>query len=200
MKNGIDIQITQDNQVFMKNIKAGEEVNRRVTEKGSVIRYLKNEDREILFSNGNTSYYHHSQSTWTSTNNKGLRRQKSSSGCLTELDQIQALRRTDPAGNKILIRDDQVVVIHYTNGDRFVQHHDGTQMMTKQDSIVVTNPDYLTVRLNEGSLRIIVSENNHFLLLSDKLFLFLEDGVLLVDKANEAQRILVNSAFLHYYE
>ncbi len=72
--------------------------------------------------------------------------------------------------------------------------------MTTEDNIVVTNPDYLTIRIREGSLRIVVSENNHFLLLSDRLFLFLEDGVLLVDKANDAQRVLVNSAFLHYFQ
>jgi hypothetical protein len=129
----------------MKNVKCLNELNRRVTHKGSVIRYLSNQDREILFANGNTSYYSSISQQWTSTNNKGLRRSKDKQSYLKELDQIQSLRRTDSANNKILIREDQVVVIHFTNGDRFVQHHDGTQMLTVSNTVVISSDYYLTV-------------------------------------------------------
>lgn len=98
--------MTSDHRVFISNTsRQKEEKCRRITEKGSIIRYLWNDDRQILFSNGNTSYYKQSTKSWTSTNNKGMRRVKEGD-YMQETDQVQSLRRTDSKGNKVLIRED----------------------------------------------------------------------------------------------
>ena len=57
MKNGLNLVIRENRDILMNYFNNSNEMNRMVTEKGSVIRYFKNGDREILFSNGNVSSY-----------------------------------------------------------------------------------------------------------------------------------------------
>lgn len=81
MRNGLNLIIRENRDILMNyynNSGSDEstEINRMITSKGSIIRYFKNGDREILFSNGNVSYFSCSNREWTSTNNKGLRRAK----------------------------------------------------------------------------------------------------------------------------
>jgi len=53
----LNLLIRENRDIFMNYQNNSSELNRMITSKGSVVRYFKNGDREILFSNGNVSYY-----------------------------------------------------------------------------------------------------------------------------------------------
>lgn len=80
LKNGLLIQLlptgdvlqTSDRQVRGESRKV--EQDRVITGRGAVIRHLVNKDIEILYPNGNRSYFERDAKMWTFTNNKGMRR------------------------------------------------------------------------------------------------------------------------------
>ncbi len=68
---------------------------------------------------------------------------------MKEVDQIESVRRTDENGDKVLIREDNTVVIYYKDGRVYVKHHDGTMILTDKDNITVENSHYCTVLIND---------------------------------------------------
>lgn len=75
--------------------------------------------------------------TWTVTNNKGLRRCKKA-GVEWDLDPVPCAYETDAVTNaRMMLRDDKVVTIEFSDGSLFCQHPDGTLMKTSADGCEV---------------------------------------------------------------
>jgi DNA-binding cell septation regulator SpoVG len=131
------------------------EYRRIVSGKGSLIRYMKDGAIYVYYANGNISYTKGRSAPWITTNNKGLRKQRTKATGdsplqETELEAIPCARRTDPQlGAKIVIRADQTLVITYKDGSVYVRFRDGTEMLTSRDKdcTIVEHPDYATVKV-----------------------------------------------------
>jgi hypothetical protein len=112
------------------------ETSRIITGKGSVIRYLKNGAIEIMHANGNFAEFNPKNQQWTSTNNLGKRRgRKVKDGQDFDVEpKIPCNVSVDPETSaRIMIREDFVLSITYTNGSVFTQHHDGTKFLVSAD-------------------------------------------------------------------
>lgn len=125
-----------------------EEVNRVVTLKGTVIRYMKNSTIQIYFANGNVSV-RSTDKVWQTVNNKGRRRAKrQKDGIEYLLDSIKVSTFIDPETSaKVLIREDWTIVVKYSDGALVALHKDGTKMYTSPNKtkIVVEHPKYAAV-------------------------------------------------------
>ena len=126
------------------------EVNRVVTGKGSVIRYLQDGGMQVLFANGNVSYFQ--EGLWTSVNNRGMRQTRdSSSGEVCEIDAISCAEVTDPDTLvRTMLRSDGVTVIFYPDGTNITEHVDGTKIYVSEAEILVESPAYAPVKVLIG--------------------------------------------------
>jgi len=125
-----------------------EEINRVITLKGTVIRYMKNSTIQICFANGNVST-RSTDKVWQSVNNKGRRRAKrQKDGIEYLLDSIKVSTFIDPETSaRVQIREDWTIVVKYSDGALVALHKDGTKMYTSPNKakIVVEHPNYATV-------------------------------------------------------
>jgi hypothetical protein len=89
----------------------------------------------VLYPDGEVATFNKADSSWTIVNNKG-KRQHYKDGVMRDIDSIPCAFETDPETKCItMIREDDVVAVHYPDGSRFVQHADGTQIFTKDNEI-----------------------------------------------------------------
>jgi hypothetical protein len=89
----------------------------------------------VLYPDGEVATFNKADSTWTIVNNKG-KRQHFQDGVMRDISAIPCAFETDPETKCVtMIREDDVVCVHYPDGSRFVQHADGTQMFTKDNEI-----------------------------------------------------------------
>lgn len=122
------------------------EINRAITGKGTVIRYLS-ESIQILFANGNVSV--HQEGVWISTNNKGFR-QKRTENKAYEIDPIPCTEITDPYSFiKTMMRSDGVTVISYPDGKTIAEHADGTKIYQENQEVTIESPGYAPVKLTQ---------------------------------------------------
>ncbi|KRX02221.1 hypothetical protein PPERSA_04843 [Pseudocohnilembus persalinus] len=129
------------------------EVQRIISGKGSVIRYMKDGSIHVYYANGNTSYTQGKSFPWITTNNKGLRKSRSKNQERVEEqhDSINCAKRTDPqSGAKIIIREDETIFITYPEGNTYCKFQDGTEITTspKQDLITVEHENYATIKVS----------------------------------------------------
>lgn len=117
------------------------EMRRMVTKQGTVIRHMKNNNIQLLFSNGNFSLYDSRAKTWTKTKNSGersLNKLDPDTGkviSITELEPLSVENRIDPETNQnVMIRSDGVMIIFYNDGSTLVLHHDNTKILKKPDT------------------------------------------------------------------
>ncbi|EGR34511.1 hypothetical protein IMG5_009200 [Ichthyophthirius multifiliis] len=135
-----------------ENIKNTEtEVKRMITGKGSVIKYMKDGSTIILYANGNTSFSQQKNGIWITTNNKGFRKVKNNKDN-TEIpfQKLNIQEKIDPElCCKIIIREDQTLIITYKDGTKYVKHQDGTEIITspKGEQIIVEHPQFATVKV-----------------------------------------------------
>ena len=116
------------------------EVNRVITGKGSVIRYLEDGRIQILFANGNISEY---KEKWIVTNNKGNR---ISNGEV--LEPMPCATITDPDTMlKSTFREDGTNIFYYKL-KTVVEFADGTKILTADDHYLIESPCYAPVRVN----------------------------------------------------
>lgn len=106
--------------------------------RGIVVRHFANLDAEILYPNGEIAKFSREEMAWTITNEKGFRRAYKD-GIYSDLPKINCLSQTtetidSESGEKSLVvtkvREDNVVLIQYQNGNLYCQHADGTQVFT----------------------------------------------------------------------
>ena len=133
-----------------------EEVNRVITGKGSVIRYLGDNSIQILFANGNISEY---RDKWIVTNNKGNRTMGGeileSVPCATVIDPDTMLRTT--------FREDGTNIFYYKM-KTVVEFADGTKILTADDHYLIESPCYAPVRVNRKDLSCEVLLSNGYTL------------------------------------
>ena len=127
-----------------------EEINRVVTLKGTVIRYMKNSTIQIYFANGNVST-RSTDKIWQSVNNKGRRRAKrQKDGIEYQLDSLKVSNFIDPETSaRVIIREDWTIVVKYADGASVAIHKDGTKMYTSptKTKIVVEHPRFASVHM-----------------------------------------------------
>ena len=139
-------QILQElsSQNLRTNLGGSSEINRVITGKGSIIRYL-DWGIQILFANGNVSEY--KEGVWVSVNNRGSRLQKRN-GLTEELESIPCAEVTDPYTLiKTMNRDDNVTVIYNTDGSWITEHADGTKIWADNSQILIESPGYAPVKV-----------------------------------------------------
>jgi hypothetical protein len=114
---------------------SAEELSRICTIDGAIIRQKAGRDAQVLYPDGEVATFNKADSSWTIVNNKG-KRQHYKDGVMRDIDSIPCAFETDPETKCVtMIREDDVVAVHYPDGSRFVQHADGTQIFTKDNEI-----------------------------------------------------------------
>jgi hypothetical protein len=82
---------------------------------------------------------------WTVTNDKGFRREIKD-GVSTDLPKINCLIQTDQkTGIVTKVREDNVVLIIYEDGNRYCQHADGTQIFTENEGTRVEKDGFAPI-------------------------------------------------------
>lgn len=86
---------------------------------GTVIRQLQNNDREVLFPNGNRAYFIRSTMTWTLTNDKGMRR-CTKDGIEWDIEKLECAVETDSVSlSKVTVREDNVLIVQFRDGSLY---------------------------------------------------------------------------------
>jgi len=139
MKNGLIVRhmpngdIMQIRDTSLENQKPTTEIDRVYLKGGIVIRHFHNLDCEILWPNGEFAKFERKSLKWTITNDKGYRRE-CQNGVSKDLPRINCLIQTDQAtGVETKVREDNVVLIKYQDGNLYCQHADGTQIFSQDD-------------------------------------------------------------------
>lgn len=114
------------------------EMKRIITKNGTVIRYMKNGNIQLLFANGNYSIFNSKANTWEKVNNdcqRSLHQLDADTGkviSITELEPLEGTSNIDPETNqKVNIRSDGVMKINYNDGSTLVLHNDNTRILKK---------------------------------------------------------------------
>lgn len=117
------------------------EVKRIITKNGTVIRYMKNGNIQLLFVNGNYSMFNSKANTWEKTNNdcqRSLHKLDPETGkviSITELEPLVGNSNIDPETNQeVFIRSDGMMKINYNDGSTLVLHQDNTKILRKPDT------------------------------------------------------------------
>lgn len=144
LKNGLIVQLLPSGEVLQTSQKQTlgdskkEEIDRVITGKGTVIRHLKNKDIEILYSNGNRSFFEREEHLWTFINAKGMRRCRKN-GIEWDIEPVHASQETDAVSYACMhVREDGVVSIKFVDGSFYTQHADGTQFLTNKEGNQIT--------------------------------------------------------------
>ena len=156
--NGLVVKVMKGGDLLMKNFEGGavKEQWRLVCRSGTVISYREKDQREVMMSNGNRMSFD-GQATWTTTNNKGLRKSvNTQTGLAEELPAVPVVAKSSGATQKypeIWRREDGVTTTIYETGDRLVRFEDGTSVLTSsyRGLMVVECTGYPPVRLITGS-------------------------------------------------
>ena len=123
----------------------GSEINRLITNNGSVIRYL-NDSIQILFANGNVSNY--KEGVWTRVNNNGLRQCKNDKESWN-IEPLACTKVTDPDTLiETIHREDNVTIIY--NGSYIIEHADGTKIYSDDSKIFIESPGYAPILIVTG--------------------------------------------------
>lgn len=104
-----------------------------------------------MFSNGNFSSYCPETGFWTSINNKGMRRRHYSEGAVFDIEPIScAIETCAITGARVMFRDDDVIMIEYSEGGSYTVHKDGTKFFTNQEGslIIVEKEGLATVKFH----------------------------------------------------
>ena len=143
MKNGLIVRhlpngdIVQLLEHSLEDRKAHSEIDRVFTNKGTVIRHFANLDCQVLYPSGEVANFHRESMKWTTTNDKGYRREFQD-GVYKQLSKINCLSQTDSkTGIVTKIREDNVVLIKYPDGNTYCQHADGTQIFCQKGSVQI---------------------------------------------------------------
>jgi len=140
------------------------EMRRIITKQGTVIRQMKNGDRQLLFANGNFSIYNAQENTWTKTKNSGERvvhKVDSESGKITSAETIEPLivnESIDPETNtNVIIRSDGVIIIYYNDGSTLTLHNDSTQILKVVEQnitdIIVEKDTFCPVKIRYNAVK-----------------------------------------------
>lgn len=139
MKNGLIVRhmpngdIVQIRDTSLENQKPHTEIDRVYLEGGVIIRHFHNLDCEVLWPNGEFAKFERESLKWTVTNDKGFRREYVN-GVAKDLPKINCLIQTDPDTQvETKVREDNVVLIKYSDGNLYCQHADGTQIFSQDD-------------------------------------------------------------------
>jgi hypothetical protein len=104
---------------------------------GVVIRHLRNRDAELLFPSGVKAVFTKATMSWVITNNKGFRTLKKG-GESWDIEPVPCAYETDATtGARMMVRDDKVMTIEFSDGSLFCQHADGTLMRTSANGCEV---------------------------------------------------------------
>ena len=107
------------------------ELHRVITRKGHVIRYMQDENMQILYADGTVTYTDNKKGNWATINNKGVRRVRKQGDVHDHKVRIELQEKIDPETNSIIkVRKDGVLIVEYEDGSKLVKHHDGTQILT----------------------------------------------------------------------
>ena len=151
--SGSEVLQELSSMAFRSELGGEAEINRVITGKGSVIRYLQEGGVQILFANGNVSCL--KEGVWTCVNNRGMRQTR---GCeqgeagVCEVDEIPCAEVSDPDTLvRTMMRSDGVTVISYLDGSTITEHADGTKIFSSEAEILIESPAYAPVKviLNE---------------------------------------------------
>ena len=101
-------------------------------QEGVVLRHFANLNCEILYPSGEVARFSREEMAWTITNGKGYRREYKD-GVYKDLPRINCLQQTDQKTGIISkVREDNVVLITYADGNVYCQHADGTQIFSQE--------------------------------------------------------------------
>ena len=144
-----------------KKVAAATEVNRVVSGKGSVVRYLEDGKLQVLFANGNVSNY---DGKWVATNNRGV---LSCNG--VEIGKIPCASVTDPeTGQRTVFRDDGTVILYYSD-HTIAEFSDGTKILTTNFEYIIESPFYSPIKIDKKSLsyQIILNDSSNIVQCDD---------------------------------
>lgn len=158
--NGVIVKVMANGDILIKTFDRqwGEEEARLITNKGTVISFLKNDRKHVMMSNGNTLTYDGKQ-MWNTTNNKGLRREIDvTTGIEKEISAIPSATKVWSALSSYPItyyREDGVHMTVHREGDRVSSFADGTQILRNgaKTLCIVENPGLPTVRIYNGDYK-----------------------------------------------
>jgi hypothetical protein len=153
IQNGNVVKILPGLDILMQNEGRlpNEEEYRLITGDGTVIRYLRDNQREVLMANGNTMLFD-GVGNWTTTNNKGLRKRINIvSKEQEELTRIPAVMKSNAALLRfpmVCFREDGVKITLYQNEDRLCNFKDGTAIFSskKEGTITIESPGHPTLK------------------------------------------------------
>lgn len=160
LANGVIMKVMSNGDILMKSydLPGCQEDFRLVNDMGTVISYLSADRRDVKMSNGNTMTFD-GQGTWTSTNNKGLRK------VLNIRDKSEREIKSVPATMKshsplsvypvMCYREDGVTIALYATGDRLSTFADGTKIFHTSDGslTIIESSGLPVIRLYNGEHR-----------------------------------------------
>jgi len=126
-------EVVQILDTSLEDPKPTTEVDRVYLRGGTIIRHFHNLDCEVLWANGEYAQFNRQELKWTVTNDKGFRREYKDGKC-KDLPKVNCLKQTDQkTGVVTQVREDNVVLIRYEDGNLYCQHADGTQIFSQDD-------------------------------------------------------------------
>jgi hypothetical protein len=162
-ENGLELNFTMDSGLLVKILPNGEilqqkpgsdESSRVVFPNGSVGLYKKDGGITLLMPKGEVSQYGKDK-LWIITNNKGKRVAKRGRQ-LFPLDSIQVSTQIDAETlASVIVRDDLVLSLSFSDGSTGVLHEDGTRIYTSNDkaTVFVESPGFAPVRIYKDPIK-----------------------------------------------
>ncbi|OMJ77048.1 hypothetical protein SteCoe_23447 [Stentor coeruleus] len=162
-ENGLELNFTLESGLIVKILPGGEilqqkpnseEENRVIFPNGSVARYKKDGSIELLMPTGEVSVQSKDK-LWVITNNKGRRLAKRNRNSFP-MDRIQVTTQIDAETlAKVIIREDLVLSLKFSDSSFAVLHQDGTRIYTSADknTIFIECAGYAPVRIYKDSIK-----------------------------------------------
>ncbi|CAG9330394.1 unnamed protein product [Blepharisma stoltei] len=161
LNNGLIVKILPTGEILQQKCKGKEdpckeEENRIIGGMGYVVRNLVNDAIQILMPSGDFSTRSKDR-VWVCTNNKGMRLVKRmKDGVSYNLEPIKVQSFTDPETlAKVIIREDLVMKITFSDNSYAAFHPDGTKIHTSADenTVHIESPGYAPVKSHKDPLK-----------------------------------------------
>ena len=162
-ESGLEVTYTLDSGLIVKFLPTGEilqqspgseEENRVIFANGSVAKYKKDGSIQLLMPSGDVSVQS-KEKLWVVTNNKGKRIGKRGRQ-LFPMDPIHVTTQIDAETlAKVVIREDLVLTLTFSDGSTGVFHEDGTRIYRSSDknTIFVECPGYSPVHIYKDPIK-----------------------------------------------
>ena len=155
---GVTFKSLPGGDVMLKHFEkglTGAEQYRVVTAAGTVVSFLEDGRREVMLANGNLCLFD-GKGSWTTTNNKGLRKRLDiSTGEEEELLPVPAVTKSNSVTSRYPVccfREDGTKTFIYESGDRLTSFKDGTRIFLSENrnTTIVESPNLPTVFAYRG--------------------------------------------------